>query len=61
MFPLKEPYRMSPLENVISKYQKKGFEVKQKRTLKHGKRLHLIKIERVSRGSRKILQSVSLL
>jgi hypothetical protein len=34
---------MSQLENVIEKYRKKGFEVKQKRTLKYGKSMYLVK------------------
>jgi len=32
---------MSALDNELTKYKKRGFEVKQKRTLKHGKRIYL--------------------
>lgn len=34
---------MSFVENEIAKYKKKGYKVKQKRTLKHGKRIFLVK------------------
>ena len=34
---------MSSFDSELTKYKKKGFEVKQKRTLKHGKRIYLIK------------------
>jgi len=34
---------MSHLQNEIAKFNKKGFEVKQRRTLKHGKRVFLVK------------------
>ena len=35
--------KMNLLEDEINKYKKKGFKVKQKRTLKYGKRVYLIK------------------
>lgn len=34
---------MSALENEIKRYEKRGFEVRQKRTLNHGKRVYLFK------------------
>ena len=34
---------MGSLESELAKYKKKGFEVNQKRTLKHGKRIYLFK------------------
>ncbi|MFQ5758569.1 MAG: hypothetical protein ACE5IF_02700 [Candidatus Bathyarchaeia archaeon] len=42
---------MSSLENELAKYKKKGFEVRQRRTLKHGERIYLEKERGDSSGA----------
>jgi len=42
---------MSALDNELAKYKKKGFEVRQRRTLKHGERIYLEKERADSSGA----------